>query len=155
MDIKKLIASIIICLMAGFIGSFFTADSVGTWYASLKKPDLAPPNWVFGPVWTTLYILMGVSLYIVWMKGLGKKEVRSAVYIFMAQLLLNTVWSLLFFGLRNPLYAFIEIIVLWLAIAATMIKFKRLSSTAALLLIPYILWVSFAAYLNYMIWQLN
>jgi len=153
--IVKLVIAIAVCLAAGAIGSIFTAESVGTWFKEINKPSFSPPNWVFAPVWTALYILMGVSAYIIWMKGWGKKEVRGALTIFGMQLALNTLWSFLFFGMRNPFYGFIEIIFLWLAIAATIIRFNKLSRNAALLLVPYLLWVSFAAYLTYSIWQLN
>jgi len=152
---KKLLASVLVCLAAGFVGSFFTTPSIPTWYAGLAKPALAPPNWVFGPVWTTLFILMGISLYLVWGKGLEKKNVRMTVAIFGIQLVLNVLWSALFFGLHSPFYAFIEIVALWLAIAATIFAFNKISRNAALLLLPYIIWVSIAAFLNLSIWLLN
>lgn len=152
-DIKKLMISIIVCLLAGMIGSFFTTPSIATWYASLIKPSFSPPNWVFAPVWTTLFILMGLSLYLVWSRGL--KKVKLEITIFGVQLILNIIWSVLFFGLRSPLYAFVEIIVLWLAILIIIIKFYKVSKNAAYLLIPYILWVSIASLLNYYILILN
>lgn len=149
--IIKLIISILICQAAGFIGSIFTSGSVTTWYITLQKPWFNPPNWVFGPVWITIYLLMGISLYIVW----SKKAKGSYYYIFGIQLALNTAWSFLFFSLKSPFLAFIEIILLWIAILATIIFFLKISKTAAYLLFPYILWVSFAAFLNYNIWMLN
>lgn len=153
--ILKLIAAILVCQFAGFIGSFFTAPSVTTWYASIQKPDFTPPNWIFAPVWTTLFLLMGISLYLVWERGLEKKEVKLAISIFGIQFVLNIIWSLLFFGLQNPFFAFVEIILLWIAILATIVLFYRISGKAGLLMVPYILWVSFAAFLNYSIWILN
>ena len=149
----RLIISIVICQLAGFLGSIFNIASIPTWYVSLKKPIFNPPNWVFGPVWTILFLLMGISLYLVWSKGFEKNKI--ALYLFIAQFILNILWSALFFGLRLPLAAFIEIILLWLAILATIITFYRISSAAGLILIPYLLWVSFAAVLNFSIWMLN
>lgn len=154
-NILKLIISIAICELAGVTGSIFTVSAIPTWYASLDKPSFSPPNWVFGPVWTILYLLMGISLYLVWEKGLREWESRSAVRIFTLQLSLNVLWSILFFGLKAPGYAFIAIIALWLAIALMILKFRRISKRAAYMLLPYILWVSFAALLNYAVWQLN
>lgn len=152
---KVLAAFVLVCLSAGFIGSFFTVDNIPTWYANLRKPDLAPPNWVFAPVWTTLYVLMGVSAYLVWQKGAGKKEKKTALTFFGVQLILNVLWSVMFFGLRNPFYGLVEIVVLWIAIATTIIGFDRVSRSAAFLMMPYLLWVSFAGYLTYEIWRLN
>jgi len=149
-NIIKLIISISICLLAGFVGSIFTSKSIPAWYASLNKPVFNPPNWVFAPVWTTLYILMGISLYLVW-----NTNNKLAMIIFAVQLVLNVAWSILFFGLKSPLLAFIEIIILWIAILTTIFKFHNIVPTSAYLLIPYILWVSFAALLNYSIWMLN
>ncbi len=151
LDAPKLAVSVFIPLFIGFIGAFFTAPSIATWYATLNKPPFSPPNWIFGPVWTILYVLMGASLYLVWRKGLNKKP----AFLFGAQLLLNLLWSIIFFGLKSPRFAFAEIILLWGAIALTIIDFRKISHAAALLLIPYILWVSFAAALNYYVWILN
>jgi len=151
----KLVASIVICQMAGILGAVFTSNSVDTWYSTITRPDIAPPNWIFGPVWTTLFLLMGISLYIVWNKGLQTRESKVAVSVFGLQLVLNTLWSIIFFGLHNPGLAFIEIIFLWISILASIILFYRISKVSAYLLIPYILWVSFAAFLNYNIWILN
>ena len=154
-DRKKLIFSIFICLFTGFIGSFFTTPAIPTWYAMLQKPSFAPPNWLFFPIWTALFIMMGISLFLVWQKGLEDKKVKTAIYIFVAQLILNILWSVAFFGLRSPILGLVEIIILWIAILATILSFMKLSKTAAYLLIPYILWVSFAAFLNFSIWGLN
>jgi tryptophan-rich sensory protein len=154
MKIVKLIVAIVICQLAGVIGSIFTVSSIPTWYASLQKPAFAPPNWLFGPVWITLFTLMGISLYLVW-DQLDKKEAKKSIVIFGIQLVLNIFWSVLFFGLKSPFYAFIEIIILWVSIAFTIFKFYKISRNAALLLIPYIVWVSVATILNYYIWILN
>ena len=153
----KLITSIIICQLAGFIGSLFTTSSVNSWYLTLNQPFFNPPSWVFAPVWISLYLLMGISLYIVWNKKPKKRETRTktkskiwktALSIFVIQLVLNSLWSILFFGLKSPLFAFIEIVLLWISIILTMFYFKKFSKTSFYLLIPYILWVSFALILN-------
>ena len=151
----KLIVSITICLFAGFLGSFFTIPAIPTWYATLTKPSFAPPNWLFFPVWTTLFVMMGISLYLVWRKGLEGQQIKKALVIFAVQLILNVLWSAAFFGLRSPLSGLIEISILWISIAFTIMIFMKISRTAGLLLIPYIIWVSFAAILNFMIWRLN
>lgn len=151
----KLILAIIISESAGVIGSFFTTPSIPSWYANLTKSALTPPSWVFCPVWTTLFALMGIAAFLVWRKGLDRKNVKIALGIFIGQLVLNTLWSIIFFGLHSPGAAFIEIIFLWLAILSTIIAFAKVSKPTAWLLVPYILWVSFAAYLNYSIYVLN
>lgn len=140
---------------AGFIGSVFTTPAIATWYVSLHKPQLAPPNWVFAPVWTMLFALMGVAAFLVWSRGLKRHEVKMALTVYLFQLLLNVVWSIIFFGLHNPGAALLEIILLWLVIVATIIAFTKISKPAAWLLVPYLLWVSLAAYLNYWLWLLN
>jgi translocator protein len=151
----KLVAALGLPQIAGGIGALFTTSAIPTWYATLQRPEIAPPNWVFGPVWTTLYVIMGVAAFLVWQKGLYRKDVKVALSLFLVQLLLNTLWSILFFGMQNPGAAFIEIIVLWLAILATITTFAKVSRVAAWLLIPYLAWVSFAAYLNYSFWMVN
>ncbi len=151
--IWKLAISIIIPFISSIIGGFFTSASVSTWYVDLVKPSFNPPSWIFGPVWTILYLLMGIALYLVWT---GKAKDKKPAYIsFGIQISLNALWSALFFGLQKPLYAFIEIIFLWAAISANIIYFYRINRNAAYLLIPYILWVSFAAVLNFYIFALN
>ncbi|NIM89956.1 MAG: tryptophan-rich sensory protein [Candidatus Aminicenantes bacterium] len=154
-DILKLAGSIIICQLAGFIGSLFTTPAIRTWYKTLTKPAFTPPNFIFSPVWITLFLLMGISLFLVWQKKHKDREVKIALLFFTAQLILNTFWSILFFGLKSPLWAFIEIVILWLAILVTIIKFFKVSKPAGYLLLPYILWVSFAAFLNFSLWRLN
>lgn len=153
--IIKFILSIAVCQTAGFIGSLFTTPSIPTWYASLQKPSFAPPNWLFAPVWITLFTLMGISFYLVWNKGLKNKQVTKGLFIFCIQFLLNMLWSFLFFGLHSPFYAFMEIIILWIVIGLTIFSFFKISKNAALLLLPYIAWVSVAGILNYYIWILN
>jgi len=155
MDVIKLIVSILICQLAGIVGSFFTAPAIPTWYAQLKKPSFVPPSWVFAPVWIILFFLMGVSVYLIWSRGVERKQVRIAPFIFSVQLILNILWSFFFFGLQSPLLGFIDIVLLWFAILATILSFYKISPKAAFLLIPYILWVSFAALLNFSILQLN
>lgn len=151
----KLIISLVICQLAGIIGSLFTMSKIPTWYMTLNKPELAPPNWIFGPVWTTLFILIGISLYLVWKQGINRKDVKIALCIFGTQLILNILWSIIFFGLENPGSAFVEIVSLWISILLSIIYFYKISKPASYLLIPYIAWVSFASYLNFMIWWLN
>jgi len=150
----RLIASLIICQLAGLIGSFFTTPAIPVWYASLEKPSFNPPNWLFAPVWIFLFVLMGITLYVLW-QNVEKKEARSALIFFIIQLGLNVLWSVLFFGLKSPMLAFIEIIVLWIFILLTMIKASRVARVTVFLLSPYILWVSFAAVLNFFLWRLN
>lgn len=151
----KLIIAIAVSELAGLIGSFFTTPAISTWYAGIIKPALNPPAWIFGPVWTALFTLMGIAAFLIWKKGLDRRDVKIALGIFIGQLILNTLWSIIFFGLRSPGGALIEIIFLWFAILFTIIEFVKISKPTAWLLLPYILWVSFAAYLNYMIWALN
>lgn len=154
-NILKLIGCIVLCQLAGLIGSIFTFEAIPTWYAALIKPPFNPPNWVFGPVWTVLYTLMGISLFLVWKKGDKGFNIKNAVIIFIIQLLLNAVWSAIFFGAKSVLSAFILISLLWIAILLTMIQFNKVSKPAAYLLLPYLLWVSFASYLNLSIYILN
>ncbi|HZJ41007.1 MAG TPA: TspO/MBR family protein [Candidatus Saccharimonadales bacterium] len=150
----KLIIAILVSEAAGGIGAIFTTAAIPTWYATLSKPALNPPNWVFAPVWTSLFILMGIAAFLIWKQGTDNPKVIEALKIFLSQLTLNALWSFIFFGLHNPGLAFLEIIFLWLAILATILSFYKISRAAAYLLIPYILWVSFAAYLNFAIWWL-
>lgn len=151
----KLAIAIAVCELSGIVGSLFTVSAVREWYPMLVRPSFAPPSWVFGPVWTTLFALMGVAAWLVWEKGVKRKNIRAALGIFIVQLVLNTTWSILFFGLHTPGGALIEIGFLWVAIVASIVAFAKISKPAAWLLAPYILWVSFAAYLNYAFWMLN
>jgi len=151
----KLIVSVIGCELVGILGTPFTISAIPTWYATLNKPFFAPPNWLFGPAWTLLYFLMGVAFYLIWKQGWQKKKNRIAVKYFLAQLALNFIWSPIFFGLRAPLLGLIVIVAMWIMIAATMKKFYPLSKLAFYLLVPYLLWVSFATLLNGAIVVLN
>jgi benzodiazapine receptor len=151
-QVVGLVLSVLVCFAAAGLGSVWTAKSVGTWYQALEKPSWNPPNWLFGPVWSVLYLLMGIALWLVWRRtGL----VAAPIGIFAVQLVLNAAWSGLFFGLQNPGAAFAEIVVLWVAIVATIVAFWRITPVAGILLLPYIAWVSFAGALNFTIWRLN
>ena len=154
-DILGLVISIGICQLAGVMGGLFTALSIDTWYATLIKPSFNPPNWLFSPVWITLYCMMGIALFLVFKKGFDAKGVKIALVLFVAQLIGNALWSVLFFGLKLPPVAFLEIVVLWFLILLTMINFFKISRPAGLLLLPYILWVSFSSVLNFFLWSLN
>lgn len=154
-DIYRLIIAVLVCQLAGLIGSFFTRPAISTWYAELIKPRFTPPDWVFGPVWISLYILMGIAAFLVWRRGFHHQVVKRALALFSVQLVLNALWSFLFFGLRSPLAGLIGISILGIAIIFTVRSFLKVSRTAGLLLIPYFLWVSFATGLNLSIWWLN
>jgi len=154
--VLKLIAACVLCLAVGFVGSLFTtSESLSIWYAGLNKPFFNPPDWLFGPVWTTLYILMGISAFLIWQKGTNEPPVKLAVSWFVVQLILNGLWTPVFFGLHLPAIAFIEILLLWLAIIFTINSFRIISKLAAFLLVPYLLWVTFASILNASLWLLN
>jgi tryptophan-rich sensory protein len=151
----KFIIALVACQLAGLIGSVFTAGSIDTWYVTLNRPSYAPPNGVFGPVWITLYVLMGIAAFLVWRRGLQYPGVKEGLLAFLLQLVLNTCWSIAFFGLRSPLAGLVVIVILWIEILITMIYFFRVSRNAGLLMLPYIAWVSFAAALNYGFFALN
>ena len=151
----KLIIALVAPLLAGFIGMLVTSPAISTWYPALAKPALNPPNWIFGPVWTILYILMGLAAFFAWNKGKKKRDVKLALGIFVFQLILNLFWSIIFFGAHNPGVAFIELISLWCAILALVLAFREVYRPAFYLIIPYLLWVTFAGYLNYSVWQLS
>ena len=176
--IIKLLFSVIVCEVAGASGAIFTTPQIAEWYATLNKPFFNPPNWIFAPVWTALFALIGVSLYLVWerkweirneiclpenrkINGLSEKFLSGAwkkaniVLIFIVQFALNVLWSYIFFGSHNIGAAFFELIMLWVAIVFTIVNFYRVSKVAAVLLLPYIIWVSFAGILNFSIWMLN
>ena len=151
----RLVVAVVICELAGIIGSLFTAPSIPGWYAGLTKPSFNPPNWVFAPVWTALYALMGIAAWLIFEKGLKGPNVKRALSIFVAQLIVNVMWSIMFFGAHHILGAFVLIVALWILIAATIQLFWRISKPAAALLVPYLAWVSFAAALNASLYVLN
>jgi tryptophan-rich sensory protein len=154
-NLSKLAICVGAVLAASAIGSFATVRAIPTWYKSLAKPSFNPPDWLFGPAWTVLYLLMAVAAWLVWKQGIGAPGVKLALAVFLVQLILNCLWSILFFGLRSPLAGLVDIVAMWLAILATIILFFRVSVPAGVLLLPYIAWVSFAALLNAAILRLN
>lgn len=151
----KYVLSIGICLAAGGLGTIFTISSIPTWYAYLIKPVFSPPNWLFGPVWTILYILMGISLALIWVKGVKTERVREAIMLFGVQLFLNAIWSPIFFGAKDLVLSLVVIILMWFFILKTILAFGKVNKTASYLLYPYIAWVSFASILNFSVWFLN
>lgn len=153
-DWLVLAAFTLICLGAGAIGAWFTTPALEVWYAQLRKPAWNPPNWLFAPVWSALYLLMAVAAWLVWRKA-GFRAPGGALGLFLGQLILNVVWSALFFGLRGPAAALVGIAALWVAIAATIVTFSRTSIAAAWIMAPYLAWVTFAGALNFAIWRLN
>jgi translocator protein len=154
-EIPKLIISIVIVFLAGAVGTVYTLKEITTWYVSLTKPSWTPPNWAFGPIWSTLYVLMGISLFLVWRKGLDRKDVRIAILVFAVQLVLNVIWSLVFFATHNIFGGLVLVILLWISILVNIIVFYRISKPAGLILLPYLIWVSIASYLNYSVFILN
>lgn len=154
--INKILIMVITCLAIGYLSSQLTIEGIKTWYPTLQKPAFNPPNWIFAPVWNALYIMMGLAAGLVWDRIEYQKEtVKKGLTFFWIQLALNALWSYLFFGLHNPLLAFLEIIVLWLMIYETFTQFNKVNKIAAYLFIPYLLWVTFAAVLNGTIWWMN
>jgi translocator protein len=151
----RLIISIVLTMGIGLLGGIFTAPEIQTWFVHLNKPSWNPPNWLFAPVWTTLYLMMGISLYLIWKAKANTDAKRWAIIIFIAQFALNFMWTYIFFKEHLIGWAFVDIVLLWIAILCTIIGFSKINKTAAWLLVPYISWVSFAAILNYAIWQLN
>jgi tryptophan-rich sensory protein len=151
----RIAAAVAVCLAVGALSGFATQTSVDTWYATLNKPSFNPPNWIFAPVWTLLYIVMGIAAGIVWGHGYAHKSVKTALYLFGFQLLLNASWSIVFFGLQSPLPALVILVILLVLIFLTIRRFYAVHRTAAYLMIPYVLWVLFAGLLNFKIVQLN
>ena len=149
-----LLLAIAICMTVAGAGGLFTADSVAQWYTTLHKPAWTPPSWLFGPVWTILYLMMAIAAWLVWRRREVEKA-KGALGLFILQLALNAAWSPLFFGLKNPLVGLLDIVLLWAAILATLIHFRKISTAAGALLIPYWLWVSYATALNGAIWWMN
>lgn len=154
-NIVKAIIAIALPLMVGATSGFFTVTGVESWYQTIQKPSWNPPNWIFGPVWTTLYIMMGVALFLVWKEDTSEELKKIAFTLFAIQLILNFFWSFIFFNQQQPGWALVEIIAMWVFILLTIFAFAQVNKTAAWLLVPYISWVSFATILNYTIWQLN
>ena len=154
-SVIKLVVSLLAVFAAGGIGSLFTFRAIPTWYAGLKKPRYTPPNWAFGPVWTALYILMGISVFLVWQTGLDTNSELLAFILFWAQLAINALWSVVFFGMKSKGGGAVAIVILWLLILATIITSFPVSAWAGALLIPYLVWVSIASYLNIGVWRLN
>ena len=153
-DILKLVTSVILCQIAGFLGSLFTTPAIPTWYQTLNKPFFTPPNWVFSPVWICLFVLMGISLFFVWRRP-DHPQFKPALIFFFVQLILNVLWSIAFFGLRSPFLGLVDIVALWIAILLTIQYSFKVSKFAGVLLIPYLLWVGFASLLNFSLWILN
>ncbi|SFR38956.1 TspO and MBR related proteins [Robiginitalea myxolifaciens] len=151
----RIILAITICLLIGFLGAMATASSVSSWYTTLNKPFFTPPNWLFGPVWTLLYVMMGWAAGLIWSRGFHHLWVKSALYAFGIQLLLNGSWSIVFFGLRSPVWALVIIVLLAIMIIVTIRQFRVVNKTAAWLLAPYLAWVAFASALNLAIVLLN
>ena len=152
MKYLRLAICLILPQLAGFLGSLFTIKSIDNWYLYLNKPSFNPPNWIFGPVWTLLYLLMGFSIYLIWQK---KRKNKKVFWIFWVHLFFNAIWTPIFFGLHNLGLAFACIVLIWLFIIYLIISFWKINKLSSIFLWPYLLWVSFAAILNYSIWQLN
>ena len=151
----RLIISIAIPLVVGFTASLFTRPQIKNWYITINKPSWNPPNWLFGPMWTLLYVVMGTAFYLIWKSNLSGTQKRPAVILWVAQLLLNFFWSFIFFNQHQIKGALVDIIGLWLLILLTIFAFAKINKTAAWLLVPYISWVTFAGLLNYAIFNLN
>ena len=154
-NFMKLVVAVAIPLLVAGLSGFTTAQGVREWYPTLVKPWFNPPAWVFGPVWTLLYLMMGIAAFLVWQKGWESGAVKTALALFAIQLILNGLWSVLFFGMRSPGLAFAEILLLWISIGGTIVLFWRVAPIAGMLLLPYVAWVTFAAVLNGAIWILN
>jgi benzodiazapine receptor len=154
-NMKKLIFSLVICQLAGIISRFFTTASTRTWYNTLAKPSFTPPDWMFGAIWSLLFIFMGIALFLVWTAEVPTKTKQIAMILFFIQLLLTSAWNFLFFALKSPLSGFINILVLIIFILLTMFTFYPICKKAGYLLVPYLLWIVFSAILNYSVWALN
>lgn len=151
----KLILSFVICFSVAALGSYFTIPKISTWYVGLNKPVFSPPNQIFGPVWTFLYLNMAISFYLIWSKSFNNKKVREAILLFTTQLILNLAWSFFFFGLESPLLGLVDIVFLWFFVFLTIRNFYKISKNAGLILIPYLVWISFAGVLNLFVYLLN
>lgn len=155
LHLPQLAGWIFLCEAVGIAGSLFTASSVSSWYPTLQKPVFSPPNWIFGPVWVTLYALMGIAAYRISGLGTKRKEVRNAIGLFLVNLFFNAIWSPVFFGARNIPLAFIIIAAMWVSLIGVIFRYQNLDKPSAYLVLPYFLWVSFAMVLNYHLWLLN
>lgn len=155
MDWIRLLTAIFVCQAAGLVGAKVTRPALKPWYRDLKKPFFTPPDWLFAPAWITLYLLMAVAAYLIWMQGLNTDGVKAALLVFIIQLILNSAWSFIFFGMKSLFYGLIEIIFLWISIAMCLVLFWQILPLAGWLMVPYLLWVSFATALNFAIWKLN
>jgi tryptophan-rich sensory protein len=154
--ISRIAIVVIICLAVGYLSGMVTRASITTWYPTLVKPSFNPPNWIFAPVWTSLYVMMGVAAGLIWNQITSQKAaVTKALQFFIIQLVLNALWSYLFFGLHNLMLATIEVVLLWLMIFETYSQFAKINKTASYLMLPYLAWVSFASVLTACIWWLN
>ena len=153
--ITRFIVSLVLCQGAGLIGSAFTVGAIQNWYTFLNRPSFSPPNWIFAPVWTILYTLMAIALYLIWSTGLNNRLAKTAFWIFIVHLVVNALWSILFFGIKSPALAMVDIIVLWILIVTCIYLFYKIRKISAWLLVPYLVWVSFATVLNFYIWKLN
>jgi translocator protein len=154
-NVVKLFVSIVIPVAVGATAGLFTATGVDSWYQTINKPSWNPPSWIFAPVWTSLYVMMGIAFYLVWKSDNSEVLKKTAISLFAVQLILNFFWSFIFFNQQQPGWALVEIIAMWIFILLTIFAFAQVSKPAAWLLVPYISWVSFATVLNYTIWQLN
>ena len=155
MKILTALGFILVSQLAGIIGAFFTSSAISSWYVTLNKPAFNPPGWLFGPVWVILYTLMGIAAYLVWQRWGESNLAKWAVILFLVHLAFNALWSILFFGLKNPMFAFFEIIFLLIMIVSVSIMFLQIDKRAFFMMLPYIIWVSFAMVLNFYIWRLN
>ena len=152
-QIWGLVIFVVLCLATGFIGSLATTPNIEGWYDLIEKPDWTPPSSVFGPVWTALYLMMALAAWFVWRKPDAKRTIPLILFFF--QLFLNALWSWIFFGAHNPGAAVVEIFLLWVVILLTIIAFWKMTPVAGILMVPYILWVSYASALNFAIWRLG
>lgn len=155
MNYKRLLISLLFPQLAGWFGIPFTSSAIPTWYATLEKPFFNPPNWIFGPVWTLLYLMMGISIYLIWQKIDHNKNASRAITVFWIHLVFNASWSVVFFGLKNMALALLNIVILWVMILVLIFQFWKIDKRASYLLFPYLAWVSFATALNYALWMLN
>lgn len=155
MNYKRLFISLLLPQLSGLLGTFFTREAIPTWYATLEKPFFSPPNWIFGPVWFCLYLMMGIAIYLIWQKADKNKKAQSAAILFWIHLAFNALWSIIFFGLKNPGLALINIVIIWAMILVLIFKFWKIDRRSSYLLMPYLAWVSFATAVNAGIWWLN